>query len=196
MPAFTAERLDHMARQGTIEIDFLWNPLEPAHQQRTGEIATASVWLNAQVSVEVVIDLLSRGTDCSLRLHWPRGLQWKPGGLNLWTKKIRLAFEQKVQSERNRRDRAWQNRRSSFNEEAERLYRDFFYKRTPGAARSSTPTLPWTAIGLSGPTDQRTAKLAYYQASRRAHPDHGGTHEQQVKVNNAWQAICNAMGWN
>jgi len=39
------------------------------------------------------------------------------------------------------------------------------------------------------------ARSAYRKKASKAHPDAGGTHEDMVKVNAAWQAMCMFKGW-
>lgn len=42
---------------------------------------------------------------------------------------------------------------------------------------------------------QELVKQAYRIFVRLYHPDHGGTHEEMVTLNRAYQAICEERGW-
>lgn len=55
--------------------------------------------------------------------------------------------------------------------------------------------LRWDLLGLPGPVEEKLARQAYRLASKEAHPDRGGDHEDQVALNEAWEDICEFMAW-
>ena len=98
------------------------------------------------------------------------------------------------------RERQRQAKMKADREKAEEQTKDEyarrFYQQAFGEAYGRK-TPHWEVLGIKdtpGITYEQ-AKAAYRKAALAAHPDHGGSHEKMIKVNNAWAAICKEKKW-
>ena len=55
---------------------------------------------------------------------------------------------------------------------------------------------PFEILGVDMNATEEVVKSAYRKKAYKSHPDHGGSHEDMVKVNAAWEAIQIFKGWN
>jgi hypothetical protein len=70
-----------------------------------------------------------------------------------------------------------------------------------GAAASSAPSGmkypdPWIILGIPPTATQDEVKKAWKRKSYDAHPDRGGSNEQQRLVNIAYELVCTLKGWS
>lgn len=54
---------------------------------------------------------------------------------------------------------------------------------------------PFTILGVRPDATKEEVEKAYRDKAWKAHPDHGGTNEEMILVNAAYQAIKQFMGW-
>ena len=54
---------------------------------------------------------------------------------------------------------------------------------------------PFKILGVSPDATKEEITKAYRKKAYEAHPDRGGSHEQMLKVNAAWEAINKFKGW-
>ncbi len=54
---------------------------------------------------------------------------------------------------------------------------------------------PFTILGVKMDATKEEVTQAYREKAEKAHPDKGGTHEEMVKVNAAYEAIMMFKGW-
>jgi len=54
---------------------------------------------------------------------------------------------------------------------------------------------PFKILGVDPNATKEEAQKAYRGKAAEAHPDRGGSHEQMVKVNAAWETIKRFKGW-
>lgn len=54
---------------------------------------------------------------------------------------------------------------------------------------------PFKILDVSPDATQAEVKEAYRKAAHKVHPDRGGTNDDMMKVNAAYEAICNFKGW-
>jgi len=54
---------------------------------------------------------------------------------------------------------------------------------------------PYKILGVSPDATREEAQKAYRKKAAECHPDRGGSHEDMVKVNAAWEAIRRTKGW-
>lgn len=54
---------------------------------------------------------------------------------------------------------------------------------------------PWAILGVSKTATHEEVKKAYKAKSAAAHPDRGGSDEQQKLMNLAYELICQLKGW-
>lgn len=54
---------------------------------------------------------------------------------------------------------------------------------------------PFDILGVDMDATYEEVKKAYRKKAAKAHPDAGGSHEEMVKVNAAWEAIHIIKGW-
>jgi len=65
-----------------------------------------------------------------------------------------------------------------------------------GLGLSDTDNLnPYKILGVSPNDTKEAIHKAYRNRAAKAHPDKGGTHEDMVRVNAAWEAIQRLRGW-
>jgi hypothetical protein len=55
---------------------------------------------------------------------------------------------------------------------------------------------PFKILGVSADATQEEVRKAYKAAARKAHPDAGGSNEEMMKINAAYEAICRFRGWS
>jgi hypothetical protein len=53
----------------------------------------------------------------------------------------------------------------------------------------------WTVLGIDPITTKVVAQQAYWRLAKETHPDLGGSHEQFIRVQHAWEQACKACGW-
>jgi DnaJ-class molecular chaperone len=68
-------------------------------------------------------------------------------------------------------------------------------KKKGGTTRSGGEMNPFKILGVEPDDTEEVVKRAYRSKAAEAHPDKGGSHEQMVKVNAAWEAIRRFKGW-
>lgn len=54
---------------------------------------------------------------------------------------------------------------------------------------------PFKILGVNPDATEEEVKKAYREKAKKAHPDRGGSHEQMLRVNAAWEAIQRFKGW-
>jgi len=54
---------------------------------------------------------------------------------------------------------------------------------------------PYVILGVKPDAPKEVIEKAYRSKAYKAHPDRGGTHEEMVKINAAWEAIQRLRGW-
>jgi preprotein translocase subunit Sec63 len=54
---------------------------------------------------------------------------------------------------------------------------------------------PWVVLGVDKNATHDEVHRAYKKKSKEVHPDKGGTDEQQIIVNVAYEVICKVKGW-
>ncbi len=54
---------------------------------------------------------------------------------------------------------------------------------------------PFEILGIDANTTRPEVEKAYKKKAWKAHPDHGGTNEEMMKVNAAYEAIKTVRGW-
>lgn len=55
---------------------------------------------------------------------------------------------------------------------------------------------PWVVLGVPKTANQEEVKKAWKKRSKEVHPDIGGTTEQQMVANVAYEVICKLRGWS
>lgn len=68
--------------------------------------------------------------------------------------------------------------------------------KTKAGVGGFTDMDPFSILGVSMDSTEEEVDEAYKKAAWKAHPDHGGSHEQMVKVNAAMEVIRRFKGWN
>lgn len=67
---------------------------------------------------------------------------------------------------------------------------------TAEAARSTvTIEAACNFLGVTAEAPEEVVKAVYRARAKAAHPDAGGSEEQMMKVNAAYEVICKARGW-
>jgi len=69
------------------------------------------------------------------------------------------------------------------------------YAQLPGVGETSGMSW-WKELGVAVNADAETIKSAYYQRSKETHPDKGGSHEAQARLNEAFEQAMNQNGRN
>lgn len=54
---------------------------------------------------------------------------------------------------------------------------------------------PFKILGVDPNATKEEVQKAYRKKAAKAHPDAGGSHEQMIKVNAAWETIKKLKGW-
>ncbi len=54
---------------------------------------------------------------------------------------------------------------------------------------------PYEILGIQHNATKNEVKQAYKKVAWKAHPDHGGSNEEMMKVNAAMEAISRVRGW-
>lgn len=54
---------------------------------------------------------------------------------------------------------------------------------------------PFKILGVSMTASEEEVNAAYKSKAKAAHPDHGGSNEDMVKINAAFEVICTFKGW-
>jgi DnaJ-class molecular chaperone len=55
---------------------------------------------------------------------------------------------------------------------------------------------PFSILGVSVDATEAEVKAAYRKKAAQHHPDRGGSSEQMVKINAAYEVICRFRGWS
>ncbi len=67
---------------------------------------------------------------------------------------------------------------------------------TPNADMFNDDMNPFVILGVKPGASRDEVEAAYKRKARECHPDHGGSNEDMVKVNVAYEAMKRFFGWS